>query len=64
MTPPHQGDVQISHAHNVALRKEIGEMLAISMGQKPVGMPPRLMMLMDRLRDENFRSIRTREAFR
>lgn len=61
--PPHQGDFQIGHIHNVALREEIGERLAISIGQKPAGMPPRLMMLMSRLRDENSRSIRTQEAF-
>ena len=47
-----QGDVQISHVHNAALREEISERLVISLGQKPVGMPPNLMVLMRQLRDE------------
>ena len=46
------GDVEISRLHNVAIRKEIGEQLAICMQPKPAGMPPHLMMLMRRLRDE------------
>ena len=57
--PPHQDDVQISHVHNLALCKEIGERLGISMGQMPIGMPSHLMMLMKRLRDENSKSIQT-----
>ena len=44
--PAHEGDVQISHVHNAALREEIGERLVISLVQKPVGMPPNLMVLM------------------
>ena len=50
--PAHQGDVQISHVHNAALREEISERLVISLGQRPVGMPPHLMVLMRQLRDE------------
>ena len=50
--PAHQGDVQISHVHNAALREEISERLAISLGQRPAGMPPHLMALMRQLRDE------------
>jgi hypothetical protein len=47
-----QGDVEISRLQNVAICKEIGEQLAICMKPKPLGMPPHLMMLMRRLRDE------------
>lgn len=50
--PAHHGDVQISRAHNLAVRKEISERLGISLGQAPTGMPPHLVMLMNRLRDE------------
>jgi hypothetical protein len=50
--PPHQGDVQISHVHNAALSREIGERLVISLSQDPVGIPPRMLMLMRQLRDE------------
>jgi len=49
--PPHQGGVQISHVHNLALCTEIGERLSIRMGQLPVAMPPHLVMLMKRLCD-------------
>jgi hypothetical protein len=51
--PAHEGDVQISHVHNAALREEIGERLVISLVQKPVGMPPNLTVLMRQLRDQN-----------
>ena len=47
-----RGDVEISRLHNVAIRKEISERLAIGMKPKPCGIPPHLMMLMRRLRDE------------
>ena len=47
-----RGEVEISRLHNVAICKEIGEQLAIGMKPKPAGMPPHLMMLMTRLRDE------------
>jgi hypothetical protein len=50
--PAHQGDVRISHVHNAALREEISERLVVSLGQRPVGMPPQLMVLIRRLRDE------------
>jgi hypothetical protein len=50
--PAHQGAVQISHVHNAALSREIGERLVISLNQNPVGIPPRLLMLMRHLRDE------------
>ena len=36
----------------MAICKEIGEQLDIGMKPKPAGMPPHLMMLMRRLRDE------------
>ena len=47
-----RGDVEISRPHNVAICKEIGERLAIGMKPKPSGIPPHLMMLVRRLRDE------------
>ena len=47
-----QGGVEISRLHNVAIRKEISERLAIVMKTKPSGMPPHLVMLAGRLRDE------------
>jgi hypothetical protein len=49
--PAQQGDVEISRAHNAALRKEISERLGISLDLKPAGMPPRLAMLMRQWRD-------------
>jgi hypothetical protein len=51
--PPHQGDVQISHVHNLALCTEIGERLSIRMDQMLIGMPPHLVVLMKRLCDGN-----------
>lgn len=47
-----QGDVQISGAHNAALRKEISEQLGISLDRKPAGMSPHLAMLMRQWRDQ------------
>jgi len=51
--PLHAGDVQISHVHNLALCNEIGERLAIQMGQMAVEMPPHLVMLMKQLCDDS-----------
>ena len=51
--PPHQGDVQISHVHNLALCNEIGERLGIRMDLTTVGMSPHLVMLVKRLCEEN-----------
>ena len=48
----HRGDIEISRAHNAALRKEIGERLGINFGLKPAAMPPHLAMLMRRWRDQ------------
>jgi hypothetical protein len=59
-----QGHILISHVHNAALCREIGERLRISMGQTPVGMPPRLTALMKQLRDESSKPIRMPGAFR
>ena len=50
--PAPEGEGQISRVHRVALCKEIGERLGASLDQKPVRMPPHLMMLMARLRGE------------
>jgi hypothetical protein len=46
------GEVEIGRLHNVAIRKEISERLAICMKQKPSEMPPHLIMLMRQLRDK------------
>jgi hypothetical protein len=48
----HRADVQIDHVHNAALCKEIGERLVVDLGEMPIVMSPRLMLLMSRLRDE------------
>jgi len=48
----HEGDAQISRVHSVALCKEIGDRLRTSLDQNPVQMPPHLILLMARLRDE------------
>ena len=55
--PLHQEVIQIGHVHNAALCREIGERLAIALGQKPIGMSPHLMQLMSRLRDEPPKSL-------
>jgi hypothetical protein len=52
MDPATRGDVQIDHVHSAALCREIGERLAVGLGNELVEMPPHLIMLMDRLRDE------------
>jgi hypothetical protein len=52
-----QGDARISRLHSVALRKEIGERLRTCPDQRLVEMPSRLVMLMKRLRDEQFNVI-------
>jgi hypothetical protein len=52
MTYSAQGEVEISHLHNVAICKEISERLAVGMKLTPSGMPPHLIMLMRRLRDK------------
>jgi hypothetical protein len=51
--PAPQSDGQIGHVHSVALRNEIAERLGADLDRKPVRMPPRLIMLMNRLRDES-----------
>jgi hypothetical protein len=50
--PAHESDGQISGVHSMALRQEIAERLGADLDRKPIGMPPRLTMLMNRLRDE------------
>jgi hypothetical protein len=47
-----QGDIEISPAHNAALRKEIGERLGINLNLKPAAMPSHLAMLMRQWRDQ------------
>ncbi len=48
----HQGDIQIDHVHNAALRGEISERLDIGLGKKPIEVPLNLMLLVSQLRDE------------
>jgi hypothetical protein len=50
--PARESDVQISRVHSMALRQEIAERLGADLDRKPIGMPPRLTMLMNRLRDK------------
>jgi hypothetical protein len=47
-----KGDVQISGANSLALRREIADRLGASLDRKPAQLPPHLTMLMDRFRDE------------
>ena len=47
-----QSGVEISRLYNEAIRKEISEGLAVGLKPNPSEMPPHLMMLMTRLRDE------------
>jgi hypothetical protein len=54
MTPSaHEGDGQISRINSVALSQEIAARLGADLDRKPVRMPPRLTILMNRLRDED-----------
>jgi hypothetical protein len=52
-----QSGVEISRLHNVAICKEISERLAIGMKPNRSGIPPHLMMLVRRLRDEPLSSL-------
>lgn len=47
---PIQDDVRISHVHNTALCREIGDRLAICLGGKPAEMPPHLVALVNLVR--------------
>jgi hypothetical protein len=42
---------QISRSDNLALRKEIGERLGLSLNRMPAGMPPHLTRLMRQWRE-------------
>jgi hypothetical protein len=53
----HRGDIEISRAHNAALRKEIGERLGINLDLKPAAMPPHLVMLMRRWCDQPLKEL-------
>jgi hypothetical protein len=44
---------QISRTDNLALRKEIGERLGLSLDRKPAGMPPHLALLVRQWREES-----------
>jgi hypothetical protein len=50
--PARESSVQISRVHHAAICKEIGERLWTSLGREPVRLPPRLLGLMERLRDD------------
>ena len=50
-----QTRAQISGLHSAAIRKEIGERLRVCLDQGPIGTPPHLVRLMERLRDEPVR---------
>ncbi len=47
-----EDDGQVCHVHSLALRTEIGEMLRTRLARQPVALPPFLLTLMTRLRDE------------
>jgi hypothetical protein len=48
----HEDNAHFSRLHNMALCKEIGERLRGGLGPESVRLPPHLMILMARLRDE------------
>jgi hypothetical protein len=50
--PARESSVQISRVHHAAICKEIGERLWTSLDREPVRLPPRLLGLMERLRDD------------
>jgi hypothetical protein len=47
-----EDDGRVSHVHSLALCTEIGERLRMSPAWQPVALPPSLLALMSRLRDE------------
>ena len=53
----HESDASLSRVHSLAICREIGERLRTGMDQASVQMPPRLVLLMARLRDENSTSV-------
>jgi hypothetical protein len=53
--PAQEGSVQISRVHHAAICKEIGERLRTCL-DLPVRLPPRLLGLMERLRDDRPRN--------
>lgn len=54
--PAHESGVRISRVHCVAIRKEIGERLWTRRDQELVRLPPRLLVLMERLREDRGRN--------
>jgi hypothetical protein len=49
----HESDSPISFVNSAALRREIAERLSADLDRKPIRMPPRLTLLMKRLRDDD-----------
>jgi hypothetical protein len=54
--PAHESRVQISRVHSAAICKEIGERLRTPLDQEPVRLPPRLLKLIERLREARSRN--------
>jgi hypothetical protein len=50
--PLHESSIRISRVHLAAIRKEIGERLRTFFNQRSVRLPPSLVKLMQRLRDD------------
>ena len=50
--PAHESSVQISRVHHAAICKEIGESIWTRQDQEPARLPPRLVALMERLRND------------
>lgn len=53
--PLHENRVRLSRVHLAAIGKEIGERLRTFLSKRPVRMPPRLVNLMQRLRENRSR---------
>jgi hypothetical protein len=51
IAPP--DDSPMSRVHNAAVCTEIGERLRISLGQRPIEMPPNLLLLVEQLRRQS-----------
>jgi hypothetical protein len=59
--PSQEQSDQIDSVHSTAIRQEIGEKLWSRLEREPVHLPPRLIALMARLRDETSNAERMKD---